>query len=163
VSASDRPPPLSPHHPAVLIATGFGLGHLPLMPGTWASLAALPIGWGITVFSGHLALAAVVILAFATGCWAADLVTRHSGEKDPGTIVIDEIVAQWLVLVAVPLDKHSYAVAFVLFRLFDIYKFWPANVVDRSMPGGLGIMLDDIVSAVYALAILLIAGGLLGV
>lgn len=163
MSATDPPGPLPRYHPAVLIATGFGLGHLPLMPGTWASLAALPVGWTIAAFGDSLTLVAASVLAFAAGWWASDRVVQASGVEDPGVIVIDEIAAQWLVLAAAPLDKHMYAVAFVLFRLFDIYKLWPANLVDRRVPGGLGIMLDDVVSALYAGAILLIGGGVVGV
>jgi phosphatidylglycerophosphatase A len=150
-------------HPAVLIATGFGIGLLPLMPGSWASLAALPCAWAIRSFGGLGALAATAALAFALGWWAAGPVARASGQYDPGFIVIDEVAAQWLVLIAAPLDWRAYAAAFLLFRIFDITKPWPARLVERRVAGGLGIMLDDIVAALYALVLLLIGEGVFGV
>ena len=150
-------------HPAALIATWFGAGLMPAMPGTWASLAALPCAWAIVTLAGHAALASASVLAFLLGCWAAARVADASGRVDPGFIVIDEVAAQWLVLVAAPLDWRAYAAAFLLFRLFDIWKPWPIRSVERRIKGGLGIMLDDIVAAFYALALLLIGEGVLGV
>jgi phosphatidylglycerophosphatase A len=150
-------------HPPALIATGFGVGLLPLMPGTWASLAALPCAWIIRSLGGTGGLAAAAGIAFLSGWWAAARVARSSGQHDPGFIVIDEIAAQWLVLLAAPLDWRCYAAAFLLFRLFDITKPWPARLVERRVAGGLGIMLDDIVAALYALLLLLIGEGVLGV
>ena len=154
---------LSLWRPAALIASGFGAGLLPGMPGTWGSLVALPCAWAIAAFLGPLALAAVAGLAFAVGCWAAGAAARASGQDDPGWIVIDEVAAQWLVLIAAPLDWRSYAAAFLLFRLFDITKPWPARLIERTVGGGLGIMLDDVAAAFYAALLLLIGEGVLGV
>jgi phosphatidylglycerophosphatase A len=151
------------HHPAALIATGGGIGLLPLAPGTWASLAALPCAWAIVHLAGPAALAAAAILAFAAGCRAAATVARASGQHDPGFIVIDEVAAQFLVLVAAPLDWRAYAAAFLLFRVFDIAKPWPARAIERRVAGGLGIMLDDIAAALYAILLLLIGEGVFGV
>ena len=150
-------------HPAVLIATWFGAGLLPGMPGTWGSLAALPCAWAIRTLAGSAGLATAAGLAFAAGCWAAARVTRASGRVDPGFIVIDEVAAQWLVLLAAPLDWQAYAAAFLLFRLFDIAKPWPIRGIERGVKGGLGIMLDDIAAALYVLVLLLIGEGVLGV
>ena len=150
-------------HPALLIATGCGVGLLPLMPGTWGSLAALPCAWAICALSGHAGLAAAAILAFALGCWAAARLARASGRADPGFIVIDEVAAQWLVLLAAPLDWRAYLAAFLLFRLFDIAKPWPARAIERRVEGGLGIMLDDIAAALYAIVLLLVGEGVFGV
>ena len=154
---------LSWWHPAALIATGCGVGLLPLMPGTWASLAALPCGWAIRGLGGTAALAAAAAIAFALGCWAPARVAAASGHDDPGFIVIDEVAAQWLVLLAAPLDWRWYAAAFLLFRLFDIAKPWPIRLMERRVAGGFGIMLDDIVAALYAVVLLLIAEGMFGV
>jgi phosphatidylglycerophosphatase A len=126
-------------------------------------LAALPCGWIIRSFGGTAALAAAATAAFVLGWWAAAQVARSSDHHDPGFIVIDEIAAQWLVLLAAPLDWRFYGAAFLLFRLFDITKPWPARLVERRVAGGLGIMLDDIVAALYALALLLIGEGAFGV
>jgi phosphatidylglycerophosphatase A len=133
------------------------------MPGTWASLAALPCGWAIRGLSGAAALAIAATIALVLGWWAAVRMARSSGQHDPGFIVIDEIAAQWLALLALPLDWRWYAAAFVLFRLFDIAKPWPIRMVERRVAGGLGIMLDDVVAALYAVVLLLIAEGVFGV
>jgi phosphatidylglycerophosphatase A len=145
-------------HPAVFIATGGWTGFLPGMPGTWASLAALPVAWGIRwVGNGRTwPLAAAALIAFLVGWWAAARVAKASGRSDPGIVVIDEIAAQWLVLCFVPLHIVSYLLAFLLFRLFDIVKPWPISWIDRRVKGGFGIMLDDVVAALCA--ILLLAG-----
>jgi phosphatidylglycerophosphatase A len=94
---------------------------------------------------------------------AAGRVARASGKHDPGFIVIDEVAAQWLTLLGVPLDWRWFAAAFLLFRLFDITKPWPARTIERRVAGGLGIMLDDVVAALYAVLLLLIGEGVLGV
>jgi phosphatidylglycerophosphatase A len=146
-----------------LIATGFGVGHLPWVPGSWGSLLALLCGWEIVAAGGWLALAAAAIIAFAVGVWACARVAAARGLHDPRFIVIDEIAAQWLVLLATSLDGRWYAAAFLLFRLFDILKPWPIRLIERRVAGGLGIMLDDVMAAIYALALLLIGAGVFGV
>jgi len=150
-------------HPAALIATGGGIGLLPLMPGTWGSLAALPCAWAICALAGHAALAAAALLVFALGCWAAAAVVPASGATDPGFIVVDEVAAQWLVLVAAPLDWGAYLAAFLLFRVFDITKPWPVRTIERRVTGGLGVMLDDVAAALYAILLLLIGEVAFGV
>ena len=140
-----------------MLGTWFGVGLLPVMPGTWGSLAALPCAWAIRSIWGVAGLAIAAVIVFAVGCWAAGALAKTSGAKDPGAIVIDEVAAQWLVLLPAPLDPLSYAAAFSLFRIFDIWKPWPAGLADRRFPGGLGIMLDDLLAAVYAVLVLLVA------
>lgn len=137
-------------HPAVLVATWFGAGFLPGAPGTWGSLAALPFAWLITACFGPVGLLAASFAAFVTGCWAAGFVSRAGGVRDPGSVVIDEVAGQWLVLAVTPPDLIAYGVGFLLFRIADVVKPWPANWADRSVHGGLGIMLDDIFAAAYA-------------
>jgi phosphatidylglycerophosphatase A len=157
---------LSFWHPAALLATGFGTGFLPISPGSWASLAALPAAWATTWLWGVPGLAAAAGLAFAIGWWAASIVAEASGTEDPGAIVIDEVAGQWLALVPAPLDPLAYALAFLLFRLFDIWKPWPAGWADRHVKGGLGIMLDDLLAAVYAILVFAVVraiGGVSGV
>jgi phosphatidylglycerophosphatase A len=150
-------------HPAVLIATWFGAGLLPAMPGTWGSFAALPCAWIIVHFGGPVTLAGAAGLLFTLGCWAAGRLAAASGHEDPGFIVVDEVAAQWLVLALAPLDWRAYAAAFLLFRFFDITKPWPARAIERRVKGGFGIMLDDIVAALYAVVVLLIGQGVFGV
>ena len=141
-------------HPAVLLATGFGIGFLPISPGSWASLLALPIAWTIVWLSGVAGLAVATGLAFALGWWAAATVAKASSTKDPAVIVIDEVAGQWLVLLRPPLDPLAYVLAFLLFRILDIWKPWPVRWADREVRGGLGIMLDDLLAAVYAVVLL---------
>ncbi len=139
-------------HPACLLATWFGIGLLRPAPGTWGSLAALPLAWAIVYFGGPYALAAATAVVFALGCWAGGVYEKAGGGKDPGVVVIDEVAGQWLVLIAAPLDPVFYLAGFLLFRLCDITKPWPAGWADRRVDGGLGIMLDDVLAALYGLA-----------
>jgi phosphatidylglycerophosphatase A len=153
-------------HPAVLLATWFGVGLAPIAPGTCGSLAALPMAWAIRVLWGAPGLALACATVFALGCWAAAAAAKASGVSDPGAIVIDEVVGQWLALLASPFDPLAWALAFVLFRLFDIWKPWPVRWVDRRVTGGLGVMLDDVAAAGYALValrVLLAMAGVFGV
>ena len=146
--------------PATLLATWFGIGLLPWVPGTWASLVALPLAWLLVGLGGSWALGAGLVAVFAVGWWASGAYERETGVHDPSAVVIDEVAAQWLTLILVPADPWLYATGFVLFRIADIAKLWPANVLDRRLTGGLGIMLDDMIAAVYAAAALfLIAQG----
>lgn len=142
-------------HPAMLLATWFGSGLLPKAPGTWGSLAALPFAWAIAQCFGSLALVPAALAVFLLGCWASDRVVRTSGIKDPGHIVIDEVAGQWLTLAAAPPGLLAWGFGFLLFRLADIVKPWPANWADRSVRGGLGVMLDDVLAAIYAAGALL--------
>jgi phosphatidylglycerophosphatase A len=145
-----RPAGLPFHHPAMLLSTWFGAGLLPKIPGTWGSLAALPFAWHIGTAFGALGLTVAAAIVFAIGCWAADTASRAGDIRDPGFIVIDEVAAQFLVLAVAPVGLLAYAAGFVLFRVADIVKPFPANWADREVHGGLGIMLDDIFAALYA-------------
>jgi phosphatidylglycerophosphatase A len=149
-------------HPAVLVATWFGTGFLPRAPGSWASLAALPLAWLIRWQWGVPGLAVAAAMLFGIGWWAAGVVAGASGLADPGAIVVDEVAGQWLSLLSAPLDPLLYAVGFVLFRLFDIWKPWPVSSADRHLGGGFGIMLDDALAAVYAALLLLAIAGVAG-
>jgi phosphatidylglycerophosphatase A len=150
----------------VLLGTWFGAGLLPIMPGSWASLAALPFAWAICSVWGAAGLSLSGGVAFLVGWWAAGRIAAASGIADPGAIVIDEVAAQWLVLAPAPLDPLAYALAFLLFRIFDIWKPWPVRWAERHIEGGLAIMLDDVLAAVYAvlaLSAVLATGGAFGV
>ena len=150
----------------MLIATWFGVGLSPRAPGTCGSLAALLLAWAIRAISGAPGLAAGLVVVFSVGIWAADATARASRVQDPATIVVDEVAGQWLVLLAAPFEPVAWAFGFLLFRLFDIWKPWPVRWVDRHVKGGLGIMLDDILAAGYALLVLTVLwaiGGATGV
>jgi phosphatidylglycerophosphatase A len=154
---------LSLSDPATLVATGCGIGLIPGAPGTWASLAALPCGWLIGATFGAVGLLVAAAIAFTAGCWAAGRIAAASGIFDPGFVVVDEIAAQLLVLAAAPRDWRFYLAAFLLFRLFDIWKPFPIDWLDRHVKGGFGIMLDDVAAALYALILIVIGEGVLGV
>ncbi len=149
-------------HPAHLLATWFGVGLMPYAPGTWGSVAAIPFAYAIALAFGPFALLAAGGLLFFAGWWAAERYCRASGQKDPRQVVIDEVVGQWIVLAAAPLAPAHYFAAFVLFRVFDIAKPWPANRIDRELEGGLGVMLDDVVAGLYGLVALVAAQAVVG-
>jgi phosphatidylglycerophosphatase A len=139
-----------PREPAALLATWFGSGYLPVAPGSWASLIALPCAALLVWLGGPLLVVAACVAVFVVGMWAANAYMAAAGVHDPPAIVIDEVVGQWLVVALAPLDPAVYALGFLLFRVFDVLKPWPANVVDRAITGGFGVMLDDVVAGVYA-------------
>ncbi len=141
-------------HPASLIATWFGAGLVPKVPGTAGSLAALPFAWLIQWAFGPVGLALAVLVIFALGWWASTVIVKQSEEPDPGRIVVDEVAGQWLTLIIAPLDPVFYALGFVLFRIADIWKPWPVGEIDRRAKGGIGVMLDDLFAGIYAGAIL---------
>ena len=142
-------PPLAWFHPAPLIATVGGIGHLPVAPGTWASLFALPCAWIIVQETGSMGLYIATLIVFCVGVWASDYLERKTGNKDPGHIVIDEVAGQWLAILAIEPNLILYGAGFVLFRLADIFKPWPVSWAER-LPGGYGVMIDDILAGLYA-------------
>jgi len=158
---------------ALSIAT-CGVGYLPLAPGTWGSLVGIGVyilvrGVAMKLFFaaaaqhnfnllhiyyGVIAFELVVVLAIAlVGIWAASRTEKLSARKDPGKVVIDEVVGQFIALIPVPFVLEaawwSAILAFVLFRFFDIVKPYPARKLE-SLSGGLGIMADDLIAGVYA-------------
>ncbi len=139
-------------HPALWIATWFGSGLLPWLPGTWGSIAALPFAAGLTWLGGPWLLLAAAALLYPVGVWASETYSRAKGRGDPGEVVVDEVVAQWLVLVPACLNPWLYLAGLVLFRFFDIVKVWPASLADRRLGGGVGIMTDDLIAGLYAMA-----------
>jgi phosphatidylglycerophosphatase A len=153
----ERPPIWRPES---LIATWFGSGLLPIAPGTWGSLAALPPALLIVWLGGPWALLAASVVLFPVGTWAS---AKYAGRRqDPGEVVVDEVVAQWLVILPCALDPRLYPLAFLAFRVADIFKPWPASWADKRIKGGLGIMLDDVVAAPYAMVVTYAAWVLLG-
>lgn len=146
--------------PAVLLATWFGAGLIRPAPGTWGTLAALPFAWGLWALGGVPGLLAGTGLAFAVGIWAAGRHGALTGRHDDGAVVIDEVAGMWLTLAFVPATLSWWIAAFLAFRLFDIVKPWPIAWADRRVKGGVGVMLDDILAALMAGALLLLVGQL---
>jgi len=112
------------------------------------------MAWYVLKFHGPLELAALSGILFLIGCWSSGIYARRTNDDDPGTIVIDEVAAQCLVLTAVPAIPAYFLVAFIAFRIADILKPWPASWADRSIKGGFGIMIDDIFAGIYAWALM---------
>lgn len=139
----------------LLIATFFNVGKFPLAPGTLASLITTIIFYLINLFlkpSIYVQIAAIVLL-FIIGLPAAAAAEKHYKKKDPGVCVIDEVAGQMLALLFIRLSVILYIGGFCLFRFFDILKPFPVKQADR-IPGGFGIMFDDIAAALYALGVL---------
>ncbi|TAN52831.1 MAG: phosphatidylglycerophosphatase A [Rhodospirillales bacterium] len=130
--------------PTTLLATWFGAGFLRPAPGTWGSLAALPLAWGLSSLSGPLGIGLAALAVTLLGIWAAEGYRKSCGREDPSEVVIDEVAGQLLTLIAVAPDILAYTAGFFLFRLFDILKPGPIGWADREVKGGLGIMLDDV-------------------
>ena len=143
--------------PAHFIAFGFGVGLIPVAPGTFGTLLAFPLYWLIRPEVGQMEYLLVVLVLFGLGIWACDVTGRAIGVADHGGMVWDEIVAFLLVLFFVPAALHWQAVAFLLFRLFDILKPPPIGYYDRIFKSGFGVMLDDLVAAFYTLVVLAVA------
>ena len=140
--------------PYVILSTWFWSGLSPKAPGTFGSLAALPFAWIIKDNFGWLGLLSASVIVFCIGWYVSFRFEQEKGAEDPGCVVIDEVAGQWLVLLPAALDIKSFLVGFILFRIVDIFKPWPVCWFDRNIHGGLGIMLDDVMAAPYAMVAL---------
>jgi phosphatidylglycerophosphatase A len=137
-------------NPVHLLSFGFGAGLSPIAPGTFGTLIAMPIYLVLTSFSTIIYVLTVAFM-FCIGCWASKQTADALGVHDHPGIVIDEIVGYLATMLFVPVTWYWMIFGFLLFRLFDIWKPWPINKVDRQLQGGVGIMLDDLLAAIYSL------------
>ena len=133
---------------ALVVATGLGSGYAPLAPGTAGSLVGLLLFWPLAGLHGAVQVG-LVAAAFLLGVPAAAVTARRTGRKDPGIVVVDEIVGMWISLLFLPLTPATVLAAFVLFRVMDVWKPYPARQLER-LPGGWGIMADDVMAGLYA-------------
>lgn len=138
-------------HPAHFISLGFGAGLSPRAPGTVGTLVAWLLYPLLRAPISDLVFLSLLTSFFVAGVIAADRTGRALGVSDHGAIVWDEIVAFWLVLFFAPAGLTWQAVAFVLFRFFDIVKPQPIRLADNRVKGGFGVMLDDLIAAGYAI------------
>ena len=141
------------HHPAHFIALGAGAGLAPVAPGTFGTLLAVALALVLRAYSGDAAFVAAIVILFAVGAWASQVTGRNLGVPDHGAIVVDEIAAFLLVLFFVGADWTRVAFAFLIFRLFDIWKPPPIRQLDAAMKNGVGVMLDDLLAAGYTLIV----------
>lgn len=150
-----------------LIATTAGVGYLRPAPGTWGSLAALPLAWALHELGGVWALLAAIVVMTLLGWWATARETAGQADKDPSEIVVDELVGQWIALIPVSYGAAFAGVelldlwpglitAFVAFRFFDIRKPGPVGWADRQ-PGAFGVMADDVIAGALAAVVVALA------
>lgn len=133
--------------PARLLATWFGIGYAPVAPGTFGTLATIPLAWwlgrqGLPIYLGATAL------LIGAGIWAADAMVRGLKREDPQVVVIDEVAGYLLTVAVVPHDALHLALGFVIFRVLDIWKPGAIGWLDRNVKGGLGVMSDDLLAGV---------------
>jgi phosphatidylglycerophosphatase A len=139
--------------PSGLLAFGFGSGLSPFAPGTMGTLVAIPFTFLLRGL-GDVGFWLVLILLFLLGIKVCGHVSQKLGVHDHGGIVWDEMVGYWLAVAFVPLQWQWMLAAFLLFRLFDIFKPWPIRQIDKKISGGFGIMVDDVVAALFTIVLL---------
>ncbi len=143
--------------PAHFIAFTFGAGLAPVAPGTFGTLVALPLYWMFFPRVAAVEYLALILILFALGVWACEVTGRALGAHDHAGMVWDETVAFLLVLFFVPASLPWQASAFLVFRLFDILKPQPIRHFDRTVRGGFGVMLDDLIAAFLTLIVMAVA------
>ena len=141
-------------HPAHFIAFGGGIGLLPAAPGTFGTLLAFPLFYLLEPRLESWSFLVLILALFWLGAWACAVTGRALGAADHGGMVWDEVVAFLLVLFFVPVTGYWQAFAFLLFRLFDIFKPPPIRYYDRMLKNGFGVMWDDLLAAGYTLLVL---------
>ena len=124
------------------------MGHVPVAPGTAGSLVGVVVFYVLRAFGGPFAEVAAILILFTAGVWAGSVAERHWKRTDPGPVVIDEVVGMLITLCWLPLTGLGVFVGFVVFRVLDVWKPWPAARFE-SLHGGLGVMADDAMVAIY--------------
>ena len=146
--------------PVHILAFGFGTGLSPVAPGTVGSLVGVLFAW-LTRDFGLVAQLAIAVAIIVAGFWICGESARRIGVHDHGGIVWDEIAGMYVTLLAAPATVVGWVLGFALFRVFDIVKPWPIRDLDHRLGGGVGIMLDDLAAALYALILLALYGWLM--
>ena len=141
------------NHWVHFLAFGFGSGAAPKAPGTFGTLAAVPV-FLLLAQLPLWAYLAVVVISFVVGVYLCSQTSKDMGVHDHGGIVWDEFVGYWITMIALPVAWPWVIAGFVLFRFFDIIKPWPIGWLDKRVHGGFGIMIDDVIAGLFALVIL---------
>ncbi|MGV3519716.1 phosphatidylglycerophosphatase A family protein [Luteitalea sp.] len=131
------------------VATVLGIGYVPFAPGTFGSAAGLAVFAAVRAAGGPVVEAVTIVLVLLVGAWAATAAETHFGHIDPGPVVIDEVLGMLVTLAFLPVSVTGALVGFVLFRVFDVIKPPPCNSLE-ALPGGWGVMSDDLMAGVYA-------------
>lgn len=139
--------------PSHFIAFGFGTGALPIAPGTFGTLIAIPFYLVLSALSLSLYLF-VVLLIILGSTWLCDRVSKEIGVEDHQGMCLDEIVGYLVTMINVPRGLIWIAAGFILFRIFDIWKPWPIRYADEKIHGGFGMILDDVLAGMYSCIIL---------
>jgi phosphatidylglycerophosphatase A len=132
---------------ALLVATVMGVGYAPFAPGTFGTAAGLLL-WAVLPTAPAVQAFAILAL-FAVGSWSGSVAERHFGRTDPGQVVVDEVMGMLITLFMIPVGWWGAVAGFLIFRVADVLKPFPANRLER-LPGGVGVMADDAMAAVYA-------------
>jgi phosphatidylglycerophosphatase A len=140
----------------LFLASGGGVGYIPFAPGTWGSAVGLLLYWALLRLAPWPFFATVIAIVFFS-CWVAGLAEGFLGRKDAQIIVIDEVAGMLVSLLFLPVSWKLAAAGFVLFRLFDIWKPFPARLAQDKLPGGWGVVGDDVMAGIYANIMLQIA------
>ena len=143
-------------HPVHLLAYGFGAGLSPKAPGTMGTVVAVPL-YLLLLYLGDEAYYAATLVGLVVGVFICGYTAGKIGIDDPKGVVWDEIVGYLITMLGLPVNWIWVVGGFLLFRLFDIWKPWPIRWVDRHVKGGLGIMLDDVIAAIFACVVLNLA------
>lgn len=133
----------------VFLATCGYVGYAPIAPGTFGSAVGLLLFWAVRSVGSSLVEAAAIVVVFVGGVWSGTVAERHFRGVDPGPVVIDEVLGMLLTLAFVPVSLTGAVLGFLVFRLLDVVKPWPARRFE-ALHGGLGIMADDAMAAAYA-------------
>ena len=134
-------------HAVLFFSTGFYSGYIPFAPGTFGTLTALPLCYFVSLCSRGTG-AVIIVAVIALAVWLADSSEKLIGRKDPGCIVIDEIAGMLVTVAGLPFNFFTAAAGFVLFRMLDIFKPFPIRTLERKIPGGAGVVVDDIAAGI---------------
>ena len=138
-------------NPSLFLVTGFGIGLLPVAPGTFGSMLGMVLFLALThLYLPVFWLSLIIVILYFFSYLAVQSALKIIKRPDPGEIVIDEVLGMMLVMMTIPPDPKWAFLAFILFRMFDIIKPWPINQVDNKLKNALGVMLDDFIAALYA-------------
>lgn len=138
-------------NPVHCLALGFGSGLASKMPGTFGTLAGLPLVWLLTTYSSMATYAVLTLIGAIAGIWLCGITADDMQVHDDSSIVWDEIIGIMITMFAVPLSWPTLLLGFALFRIFDILKPWPISYLDKHVHGGFGIMADDLLAGVFAM------------
>jgi len=142
-------------HPSLIVSTWFYTGLFPIATGTMGSIVALPFAWLIIEYAGKFGLANATLIVFVIGLWSSREYMNETIKTDPGEVVVDEVVGQWLVCLLIIDNNHigQYILALLAFRIFDIMKPWPVSHFDKRHDA-YGVMMDDVAAGILGAAVL---------